>query len=426
MIRRWGVYLAVLAGCLGMYAALPSWATWIIALTAAGTPLVSVAISAFWGETDVLGLFRFPGKRKLEYDQRLRPYRPGDAPSRVHWKRKAKSGEWLVREECAFTLPAKRKINPILPAALCFVVLFCFCPPGRYARQMQLFQKIFSREAQVKLDLTTAPQERSKQPILDVVASESQLLYLRGQSFEVYDGTFWQAAEQENWSVWEPVGTVTAVARTAPEVRLAPYDGAPPKDCLQLPKDTKKWAESLAAGKTPEQIQTFVRSCANYDENAVAAEETARWLVENGRGYCVHFATTAAVLLRAAGIPARLVTGHTVQVQAGLRKTVTGENAHAWVEYWDGESWHILEATPTVEAGPVLPVKKENRRSGGWGLILAALAVQELGFRKYKKLRRNPRIRQLKQKAAFSRDGLSEAEREEYKVLMETRPRLPL
>jgi len=285
----------------------------------------------------------------------------------------------------------------------------------------------------VRLDLNAGPRTKEKQAVLDVVASKTQLLYLRAQAYDVYDGTSWRASDgREEWSVWKPEGTVTAVARLAPDMPFAPYDGAeekPPGRCLQLPGETKAWAAELAEGKTAEQIQNFVRSCASYDENTGAMPENTdfvRWFMENGRGYCIHFATAAVVLLRAAGIPARLVTGYAVQVQAGLRKTVVGEDAHAWAEYWDGESWHILEATPTVKAGSVLPVKKENRRSGGWVLILAALAVQELGFRKYKKLRRNPRIRQLKQKAAFSREGLSEAEREEYKVLMETRPRLPL
>ena len=414
MIRRWGIYLAVLALCLGLYAVLPGWVTWITVLTAAGTPLVSVMISAVLGEADALGLFRLPGKKRLEYDQQLRPYRAGDPLSRVHWKRKAKSGAWLVREEQVFALPKKRRIRPLLPVALCFAVFVCLVPPEKYQGQMQLLQGLFRRET-VRLELTAVPQEKAKQPVLDAVASESQLLYIRAQSYDVYDGTSWRASEQEDWSVWSPVGTVTVAARKAPEVYLAAYDGEPPKDCLQLPKAAKKWARPLAEGKTVDEIRAFVRGCAEYDETAVAAGDAARWLVENGRGYCVHFATTAAVLLRAAGIPARLVTGYAVQVQAGVRRTVTGEDAHAWVEYWDGEAWRILEATPTVEAPASPPVQKENRRSGGWWWL--SLAAVLLFFRK----KENIRLKALRQKAAFSEFGLTPEETAEFESLRKKR-----
>ena len=105
MIRRWCVYLAVLGGCLGLYAAAPEWLHWMAMLTAAGSPLVSVAVSAAMGEKDALGLFRFPGRERVEYDHELRPYRCGDPISRIQWKRKAKTGALLVWEERVRKLP---------------------------------------------------------------------------------------------------------------------------------------------------------------------------------------------------------------------------------------------------------------------------------------------------------------------------------
>lgn len=411
MIRRWCVYLTVLAGCFGLYVALPGWFMWIAVLTTAGSPLISVILSAFLGEKDALGLFRFSSKRKVEYDLELRPFRPGDSISRVLWKRTAKSGEWFVREAREILLPEKRKIRGILPVALCFVIMVCAFPLRRYDRQMQILQEFLKRKPEVRLDLTAQPQEKSKQPILDVVASESQRLYLRGQSFDVYDGISWCAAEPEEWSIWKPEGTVSVEART--NKTLVVYDGAaekPKKDCLQLPKETKVWAKALIDGKTVAQIGVFVRGCASYDENAVATGDVAQWLVESGRGYCVHFATTATVLLRAAGIPARFVTGYVVNLQAGIRKTVAGSDGHAWAEYWDGENWRILEATPTVEASVLPPAQKENRQFGGWWLVILALP---LFFRKKK----NGRLQELRQKAAFSRDGLSAEEKWEYEKL---------
>ncbi len=72
------------------------------------------------------------------------------------------------------------------------------------------------------------------------------------------------------------------------------------------------------------------------------------FLTEAESGYCVHYATTAAVMLRAFGVPARYVTGYIANAKANEWTTVTEKNAHAWVEYFDSErGWIMLEATPS-------------------------------------------------------------------------------
>lgn len=434
MTRRWCAYLAVLGLSLGLYGASPGWMSWIITLTVAGSPLVSVAVSGIMGEKDALGLFRFPGKKRLAYDHQLRPYRPGDPLSRVHWKKKAKAGGLLVREERVQEFSKKKRISGIVPIALCFGIVLCAFPPGQYDRQMLRLQGLFQPKPEVRFDLTAGPRTENRQAVMDVVATQSQLLYLRGQAFEIYGGQSWQAENLEEWSVWEPEGTVTVAARPPRNMTFAPYDGVeekPSKSCLQLPGETRAWAAARVKGKTAEEIQNFIRSCANYDENTAAMPENAdfaRWFIENGRGYCVHFATAAVVLLRAAGIPARFITGYVVPVQAGLRKTVVGSDAHAWAEYWDGECWRILEATPTVEAAPVpgMPENKENRRfyGGTWLLLFAVVA-----FCCRKPKRENGRLKELRQKAAFSRDGLTVEEKMELERLLSEakgKQRLPL
>ncbi|MBQ7817460.1 MAG: DUF58 domain-containing protein [Oscillospiraceae bacterium] len=424
MIRRWCVYLAVLTVSFGLYVEFPGWITWIAVLTVAGSPLVSVALSAARKEHDALGLFRFPGKRQVEYARQLRPYRWGDPLSRVHWKQKAKTGRLSVWEERAQEVPAPqmRRISGIVPVALCFAVLFCAFPPGSYDRQMHALQELFRRKPEVRFDLAAGPRTPSKQAVMDVVASESQMLYLRGQAFDVYNGGCWQSSNPDEWSVWEPEGTVRVAARSPKDMTLDSYNGVgekPSKRCLQLPSQTKAWAAALVEGKTAEEIRNFVQNCAKYDENTGEMPENSdfvRWFVEeSGRGYCVHFASAAAVLLRSAGIPARFVTGYAVQVQAGLRKTVVGDDAHAWVEYWDGSFWRILEATPTVEAATLPEMQKKTESNGPnaifWALPCLAVFSLSLLFRRR---RENARLRELRQKAAFSRDGLSEEEEREF------------
>lgn len=73
------------------------------------------------------------------------------------------------------------------------------------------------------------------------------------------------------------------------------------------------------------------------------------FLTENKKGYCVHYATTAVMLFRYMGIPARYAEGFSFQAQAmsGGSMEIPDENAHAWVEIFDSEKgWIPIEVTP--------------------------------------------------------------------------------
>ncbi|MCL5773558.1 MAG: transglutaminaseTgpA domain-containing protein [Firmicutes bacterium] len=78
-------------------------------------------------------------------------------------------------------------------------------------------------------------------------------------------------------------------------------------------------------------------------------ETTEYFLFEQKRGYCEHFASTMAVLLRTLGIPSRLITGFT----SGVYNPITGyyeirnSDAHAWVEvFFSGVGWISFDPTP--------------------------------------------------------------------------------
>jgi hypothetical protein len=75
------------------------------------------------------------------------------------------------------------------------------------------------------------------------------------------------------------------------------------------------------------------------------------FLFETRRGFCEHYASSFAVLMRGAGIPARVVTGY----QGGevnplsRRMTVRQSDAHAWAEVWlEGEGWVRVDPTAAV------------------------------------------------------------------------------
>lgn len=130
---------------------------------------------------------------------------------------------------------------------------------------------------------------------------------------------------------------------------------------LHLQDDVWAWAEPLALEIIGDEetyfgraqlIGNYVRSAARYDTNTYpmpsGRKDFAQWFLEDSEtGYCVHFATSATVLLQAAGIPARYVTGYAVDVTAGEVAVVRAKDAHAWTEYWlPGYGWMVLEATP--------------------------------------------------------------------------------
>lgn len=153
---------------------------------------------------------------------------------------------------------------------------------------------------------------------------------------------------------------------------------------VDLPEDTLKWADPLVreiVGDTvnyyhqAQKIRDYVRSSARYDLNPAMMgkndSDFVRWFLEDSdSGYCVHFATSAAVLLRAAGIPARYATGYLVQVEEGKTVEVLESDAHAWVEYWlPGFGWTVLEATPPADA-EYIPPQTVEEDSGHNGLRL--------------------------------------------------------
>ncbi len=133
-------------------------------------------------------------------------------------------------------------------------------------------------------------------------------------------------------------------------------------NCLYLPTQTRskllEWLDAntnrqvmgLTVPERADLIANLVSECAPYSRDAKAPPEGkdfAIWfLTEADSGYCVHYATAAAALLRAVGLPSRYVSGYVCNPVPGEPTTVTSLMAHAWVEYWDGMGWQLLEPTP--------------------------------------------------------------------------------
>lgn len=96
---------------------------------------------------------------------------------------------------------------------------------------------------------------------------------------------------------------------------------------------------SLSPGKTPAN-----RDFVNY------------FLLENHKGYCIHYATSGVMLARMAGIPARYATGYVIvsddfnsenfNTDGSYTIEVKDNRSHAWAEvYLDGYGWVPFEFT---------------------------------------------------------------------------------
>ena len=75
------------------------------------------------------------------------------------------------------------------------------------------------------------------------------------------------------------------------------------------------------------------------------------FLFEARRGFCEHYATSFATLMRAAGIPARIVVGYQggEYNENGDYMIVRQSDAHSWTEIWlKGEGWVRVDPTAAI------------------------------------------------------------------------------
>ena len=82
-----------------------------------------------------------------------------------------------------------------------------------------------------------------------------------------------------------------------------------------------------------------------------AQDSVDEFLFETRRGFCGHYASAFAALMRAAGIPARVVTGY----QGGTFNRYADywilrqSDAHAWNEIWiEGRGWVRIDPTSAI------------------------------------------------------------------------------
>jgi transglutaminase-like putative cysteine protease len=156
-------------------------------------------------------------------------------------------------------------------------------------------------------------------------------------------------------------------------VNYKALSGADARDlaiALRLPRVGNPRARELAAtwraeaGTGPDSNAAVVRRGIEYFRNSrieytltppLLGENTVdEFVFDTKRGFCEHFSSAFAFMMRAANVPARVVTGY----QGGELNPVDGymevrqAEAHAWTEVWSGgEGWVRID--PTALAVPI-------------------------------------------------------------------------
>lgn len=120
---------------------------------------------------------------------------------------------------------------------------------------------------------------------------------------------------------------------------------------------------------------------------ALGADAVDQFLFTTRTGFCSHYASATALILRAAGIPARVVGGyqggewHAEQGYLAVRQ----REAHAWVEYLVDDAWHRFDPTAAVaperilnDLSSVLSADEQQLLTSFWmqSDILASLRMQ--------------------------------------------------
>jgi transglutaminase-like putative cysteine protease len=96
--------------------------------------------------------------------------------------------------------------------------------------------------------------------------------------------------------------------------------------------------------RAAEEIASRVRSQVSYMAGATGVRTNAQEAWDQGQGVCQDLAHVTVALLRAAGLPARYVSGYLhPDPSAEPGHTAVGES-HSWVEYWTG-TWRPCDPT---------------------------------------------------------------------------------
>ena len=139
---------------------------------------------------------------------------------------------------------------------------------------------------------------------------------------------------------WEDLRTQAAGTRLLEYLLTTPLTTVTPAVAATV-LDALHGADPVEAA---EEIATRVRTQVGYMPGTTGVRTDAQEAWDQRQGVCQDLAHVTVALLRAAGLPARYVSGYLhPNPAAEPGQTAVGES-HAWVEYWTG-TWRPLDPT---------------------------------------------------------------------------------
>ena len=146
---------------------------------------------------------------------------------------------------------------------------------------------------------------------------------------------------------------------------------------------TLAWAQEMRARLGPADARTLSAALMAYiaqspyvytlSPGSYGSDAIDDFWLDRRQGFCEHFATAYVVVMRAMGVPARVVTGYqgADPPDDDGYQAVRQSHAHAWAEYWaEGAGW--LRADPTAAVAPER-VRSSRPLLASPGLMTAAL-----------------------------------------------------
>jgi transglutaminase-like putative cysteine protease len=203
--------------------------------------------------------------------------------------------------------------------------------------------------APVRYTVTLEPSNKPWLPVLDVPRAPPAGARLDG----AYTVAYREPVRERMSYTAESVPRYAASALSTPERQRA----------LALPKRLGERTRALAARLRAQQsddygvIQAALRHFRDEEfaytlsPPLLGADPVDEFLFETRRGYCEHYAAAFVTLMRAAGVPARVVLGYQGgdYSAAGDYYIVQESDAHAWAEVWlDERGWARVDPTAAV------------------------------------------------------------------------------
>ena len=128
---------------------------------------------------------------------------------------------------------------------------------------------------------------------------------------------------------------------------LAPTEQTAPDTGLTV---TAAELRADSPSETIDAVMAWVHDRLEYVPGVTGVQTSAADAARAGRGVCQDFAHLSIALLRAAGVPARYVSGYLhPRADAEISEHVSGES-HAWIEAWSGK-WWPFDPTNAIDVG---------------------------------------------------------------------------